>query len=93
MLLLFELRIERNIMVYAANGSTPMCCDSYNNMLPPAELHPQCLPIPMQDKKASDIERNGTYRGNCMNFVRSKVGLDYSCTLGHAEQVKGSELK
>jgi peroxidase len=33
------------------------------------------------------------YGQACMQFVRTQIGADYACTLGHAEQVKSQLLK
>ncbi|XP_046649809.1 peroxidase-like [Daphnia pulicaria] len=65
------------------NGSSPACCDAQGQLLPPNDMHPQCLPIEI---KQGDIfyDFNGI---NCMSFTRSKVGLDSSCTFGIAEQL------
>ncbi|XP_032796761.2 peroxidase [Daphnia magna] len=68
------------------NGSSPACCDSQGQLLPPNELHPQCLPIELYEGDANFNASGDT----CMSFTRSKVGVDLSCTFGLAEQLNSN---
>ncbi|XP_046451982.1 peroxidase-like [Daphnia pulex] len=68
----------------SADGKTPQCCNATSGQpLNPDLLHPFCLPI--------DIPANDTFYSQhgqaCMQFVRTQIGADYACTLGHAEQL------
>ncbi|KAI9554530.1 hypothetical protein GHT06_019803 [Daphnia sinensis] len=68
----------------SADGKTPQCCNVTSGQpLAPEYLHPFCLPI--------DIPANDgfyqQYGQTCMTFVRTQIGADYSCSLGHAEQL------
>ena len=70
---------------FLADGKTPQCCNVTSGQpLDPEYLHPFCLPIeiPVNDEFYSK------YNQNCMSFVRTQIGADYSCSFGHAEQVK-----
>ncbi|XP_032796762.2 peroxidase [Daphnia magna] len=68
------------------NGSSPACCDSQGQLLPPNDLHPQCLPIELYEGDPNFIASGDT----CMSFTRSKVGVDLSCTFGQAEQLNSN---
>ncbi|XP_057375843.1 peroxidase-like [Daphnia carinata] len=68
----------------SADGKTPQCCNVTSGQpLPPEYLHPFCLPIdiPVNDNFYQQ------YGQTCMTFVRTQIGADYSCSLGHAEQL------
>ena len=62
----------------------PLCCNATSGLpLDPEYLHPYCLPIDIPE----DDSFYSQYGQRCMNFVRTQIGSDYSCTLGNAEQV------
>ncbi|XP_046639032.1 peroxidase-like [Daphnia pulicaria] len=68
----------------SADGKTPQCCNATSGQpLNPDLLHPFCLPI---DIPADDAFYS-QYGQACMQFVRTQIGADYACTLGHAEQL------
>ena len=65
-------------------GMTPVCCNTTTGQhLDPEYLHPYCLPINVSITDPFYSQFNVT----CMTFVRTAIGADYTCTLGHAEQV------
>lgn len=69
----------------AANGQTPQCCNATSGgPLPTNLLHPYCLPIAIPGEDPD----YGPYNQTCMSFVRTQTGGDFSCTMGHAEQVR-----
>lgn len=77
-------RKSYNTSVFIGDGKTPQCCNATSgDHLDDSLLHPFCLPI--------DIDPNDgfykNYNQTCMTFVRTNIGADYACTLGHAEQV------
>lgn len=70
--------------MWVADGKTPQCCNVTSGQpLNPEYLHPFCLPIDIP----ADDSFYQQYGQTCMTFVRTQVGADYSCSLGHAEQV------
>ncbi|EFX79821.1 hypothetical protein DAPPUDRAFT_51887, partial [Daphnia pulex] len=68
----------------SADGQTPQCCNVTSGGPLDAELlHPFCLPIHIPE----DDSFYSQYNQTCMTFVRTHIGGDYSCSLGHAEQL------
>lgn len=65
------------------DGQVPACCTADGTFLPPADLHPFCLPIAIP----SDDDYLAQYNQTCMTFVRSLIGTGTGCSLNHAEQV------
>ncbi len=79
-----DSNLLKNLIYESDEGVVPECCNTATGgNLPPNQLHPFCLPIAIPD----DDPFYGPYNQTCMTLVRSKIGPDYSCTHGHAEQV------
>ena len=73
--------------VSLADGKSPVCCNATTGEhLDSQYLHPFCLPINIPDNDPFYSQ----YEIKCMSFVRTQIGADYSCSLGHAEQVYSS---
>ena len=65
----------------SVDGEGIECCP--NDRVPTTPVHRYCSPIIINH----DDPFYGPKQKYCMNFVRSRLGLDESCTFGHAEQV------
>ena len=63
------------------DGEGIECCP--NDRIPETPVHRYCNPIEIYP----DDHFYGPKRKYCMNFVRSRLGLDESCTFGYGEQV------
>lgn len=63
---------------FQGNNKPIECCSEDLSGAPPRYIHPACSPLKID---------NSISRVNCLNYVRSALGINGDCKFGAANQV------